>query len=68
MKKTAKLKNKLDLVYKVYEDNPLLVTDYYNKNQTSYFIDNRHDIIIFSIIRKIHKSIELEDETFSEKR
>ena len=64
MKKTAKLKNKLDLVYKVYEDNPLLVTDYYNKNQASYFVDNRHDQSIFSIIRKIHKSIELKDETY----
>ena len=64
MKKTTKLKNKLDLVYKVYEDNHLLVTDYYNKNQAPYFRENRHDQSIFSIIRKIHKSIELKDETY----
>lgn len=64
MKKTPKLNIKLDMVYKVYEDNYLLVTDYYNQNQAPYFKDNRHDQSIFSIIRKIHKSIELEDETF----
>ena len=64
MKKTLNLKIKLDMVYKVYEDDCLLVTDYYNKGQASYFRDNRHDQSIFSIIRKIHKSIELEDETF----
>lgn len=64
MKKTLNLKIKLDMVYKVYEDNCLLVTDYYSKGQAPYFKDNRHDQSIFSIIRKLHKSIELEDETF----
>lgn len=64
MKKTPNLKIKLDMVYKVYEDNYLLVTDYYSKGQAPYFKDNRHDQSIFSIIRKLHKSIELEDETF----
>tara|TARA_Y100000389_G_scaffold164560_1_gene168341 strand:- start:625 stop:1344 length:720 start_codon:yes stop_codon:yes gene_type:complete len=64
MKKTLNLKIKLDMVYKVYEDNCLLVTDYYSKDQAPYFKDNRHDQSIFSIIRKLHKSIELEDETY----
>lgn len=44
--------------------NPLLFTDYYNINQQNYFIDNRHDQSIFSILRKIYGSIILNDETW----
>tara|TARA_B110000971_G_C20024472_1_gene508065 strand:+ start:118 stop:831 length:714 start_codon:yes stop_codon:yes gene_type:complete len=43
-------------------NNPLLFTDYY-KNQYPYFNENRHDQSIFSIIRKLHNPILLEDET-----
>jgi hypothetical protein len=46
--------------------NPLLFTDYYNNNQQSYFKDNRHDQSVFSIIRKLHNSIILNDETYFE--
>jgi hypothetical protein len=56
----------LNLWNKVLYTNPLLFTDYYNNNQQSYFIDNRHDQSIFSIIRKIHNSIILNDETYFE--
>lgn len=36
----------------VYLDAGCKITNYYNNNQNSYFIDNRHDQSIFSIIRK----------------
>jgi hypothetical protein len=45
-------------------DNPLLFTDHYNINQASYFKDNRHDQSIFSVIRKMHNIILLNDETW----
>jgi hypothetical protein len=44
-------------------DNPLLFTDYYNKNQNGYFIDNRHDQSIFSVIKKMYNPIILDDES-----
>jgi len=53
----------LNLWNEVLYTNPLLFTDYYNNNQQSYFKDNRHDQSVFSIIRKIHNSIILTDET-----
>jgi hypothetical protein len=45
-------------------NEPLLFTDHYNKNQEYYFKDNRHDQSIFSVIRKMHNPILLEDETW----
>jgi hypothetical protein len=53
----------INLWNEVLYTNPLLFTDYYNNNQQSYFKDNRHDQSVFSIIRKIHNSIILNDET-----
>jgi hypothetical protein len=53
----------INLWNKVLYTNPLLFTDYYNNNQQSYFKDNRHDQSVFSIIRKIHNSIILNNET-----
>ena len=64
MKNIPKLRTKLDWIYKVYEDNHLLVTDFYNKKQAPYFKDNRHDQSIFSVIRKLHNPIILDDETW----
>jgi hypothetical protein len=47
--------------------NPLLFTDYYNKNeQCEIFIDNRHDQSICSVLCKLYKTIILEDETYFE--
>lgn len=64
MKKNQHLKKILDLTLKTYYDNPLLITDHYNKNsQLKCFKDNRHDQSIFSLIRKIHGSIVISDET-----
>jgi hypothetical protein len=57
----------INLWNEVLYTNPLLFTDYYNNNnQQSYFKDNRHDQSIFSIIRKLHNSIILNDETYFE--
>ena len=57
MKKNNNLINLINMECKVYSDNQLLITDYYNKNsQESYFKDNRHDQSVFSIIRKISKN------------
>lgn len=44
--------------------NSLLFTNYYNRKQELYFRENRHDQSIFSVLRKIHKSIMLNDETY----
>ena len=65
MKKNEKLMKIIDECFNALTTNPLLFTDEYNhQNQESYFRDNRHDQSIFSIIRKIHGSIVLGDETF----
>lgn len=53
----------LQLEYDTYKENKLLVTDYYNDKQEDYFIDNRHEQSIFSVIRKMNKTVVLEDET-----
>ena len=65
MKKNKNIVNITNIWYNVIYNNPLLFTDYYNyKNQKSYFKDNRHEQSIFSVIRKIHGSLVLRDETY----
>ena len=64
MKKNQNLINLISRESKVLYDNPLLFTDYYNKNQGDYFKDNRHDQSIFSVIRKLSNPILLTDETW----
>ena len=65
MKKNKNIVNINNIWYNVIYDNPLLFTDHYNKvNQESYFRDNRHEQSVFSVIRKIHGSIVLGDETW----
>lgn len=64
MKKCNKLLNIINIWYNTIYDNVLLFTDHYNGKQEKYFKDNRHEQSIFSIIRKIHGSILLEDETW----
>ena len=55
-----------DLWLKTVYDNKLIFTDIYNKKQERYFRDNRHEQSIFSVIRKMHKTIVLHDETYFE--
>jgi hypothetical protein len=65
MKKNEKLMKILDEYFNVLTTNKLLFTDHYNReNQETCFIDNRHDQSVFSVIRKIHGSIVLKDETY----
>lgn len=64
MKKNKNLINIIDKEYKTLHDNPLLFTNHYNKNQEPFFIDNRHDQSILSVIRKMNNSITLDDETY----
>jgi len=49
----------------VLRKNPLIITDVYNKYQTTDFIDNRHDQSVLSVMRKKMKnSVYIDDETF----
>ena len=52
MKKNKDLIKKNQIWYDVIYKNALLFTDYYNNLQESYFIENRHEQSIFSIIRR----------------
>jgi hypothetical protein len=63
LKKNSNSVNLVNLWNKTLCENPLLFTDYYNTNQSSQFRDNRHDQSIFSVIRKMHKTTLLNDET-----
>lgn len=47
--------------------DPLLVTDFYKKNQIEGFEENRHDQSIMSIITKKYGGVILENETYFEK-
>lgn len=64
MKKNKNLNIIIDEWHNVIYDEPLLFTDHYNKIQESYFIDNRHEQSILSLVRKKHGSIILTDETY----
>lgn len=64
MKKNRNVMNIFNKCLKLLYNNPLLITDYYNNKQDEYFIDNRHDQSITSILRKIHGSIVLPHETW----
>jgi len=67
MKKNNHLINIIDKWLEVVYNNPLLFTDYFNNDQNDYFIDNRHEQSILSIIVKLYGSIILNDETYFEK-
>ena len=60
--------NSVNIVYawlNTLYQNPLLFTDHYNKqSQCQYFIDNRHDQSISSVLSKLYKSVIIEDETY----
>ena len=65
MKKNKNCINILDKELRVYQDDPLLITDHYNKcNQYDYFIDHRHDQSISSVVQKLSNTIVLKDETY----
>ena len=64
MKKNSKLQDLIELELNTYLNMPFLVTDIYNKKQADYFKDNRHEQSVFSVIRKLHNTIVLPDETY----
>jgi hypothetical protein len=66
MKKCEGLRRQIEMYKRVLEENVLLFTDKYNKNQTKYFIDNRHDQSIFSIIRKLNNPLIIKDNSWFE--
>jgi len=41
-----------------------MYTDHYNWNQHSGFRENRHEQSLFSLLRKIHGSVVLDDESW----
>lgn len=67
-KKNANSMNIVSAWRNALYQNPLLFTDYYNKNnhsnQCERFIENRHDQSVLSVICKLYKTIVLEDETY----
>lgn len=66
MQKKPHLLKILDELYKVLDYDDKLFTNIYNKEKQHLgFKDNRHDQSISSILRKIHGSIILSDETLS---
>jgi len=64
MKKTKSLIEQLEKFNELLEFNNLLITDKYDKNQISGFVQNRNDQSIFSLISKIYGCIELENEVW----
>ena len=64
MKNNQETRSIMQLEYNTYKANKLLATDYYNNKQEPYFIDNRHDQSIFSVITKLNNNVMvLGDET-----
>ena len=57
MKKNKHLLEIIDHVIRALEYDPLMFTDYYNRNQHPEFIENRHEQSIFSLIRKLYGSV-----------
>lgn len=64
MKKCDHLEKVVDLWLKAVYDFPEMFTDCFNSKQASYFKDHRHEQSVLSVIRKIHGSIVLDDETW----
>jgi len=63
MKNNVNLNKLIDLWLKSVYDNPYMFTDIFNNNQKVYFKDNRHEQSVFSIIRKIHGSFVIKNES-----
>ena len=58
--------NLIDKFYNTISDNALLFTDNYNKKQNDYFVDNRHEQSVFSVLRKLNNPILIDDESWFE--
>lgn len=63
-KKNKDLKEYFETYKNLLDQDPLLITDYYDKNQIDGFIENRHDQSIFSLLSKKFGCVEVPiDET-----
>ena len=63
MRKCKTVLNILQQCFQLINDDSLLITDYYNNfNHDSFFIENRHDQSIMSVVRKQHGTIIIEGE------
>ena len=64
LQKKQHSKKIINLWYDIINVDYRFFSDSYNKkNQKKYFIENRHDQSVLTVIRKIHGSIVLSDET-----
>jgi hypothetical protein len=64
MKNNQETRSIMQLEYDTYKANKLLVTDHYNSTQEPYFVDNRHEQSVFSVITKLNNNVMvLQDET-----
>ena len=64
-KKNEHCKNLLKEYIRIIDDDNQLITNYYKQFPQHYcFIDHRHDQSILSLLRKIHGSIVVPDETY----
>lgn len=64
MRKNEHLMKIMNHMMKIINDDVLLFTDFYQNNHKG-FIENRHDQSIISILRKIHGSVVIPDESDS---
>ncbi len=62
-KKNEESKQLLEDYTNILSEDPKLITDFYNTNQAPYFVENRHDQSLFSILGKKYNSFILENET-----
>lgn len=68
MKKNEHLMKIINLMIKSLEDDALMWSDHYNTTGNHFgFIDNRHDQSISSLLRKIHGSVMIRDESDCDK-
>lgn len=58
-KKNKKLIKMFNEIIDILKKDPYLITDKYNSSQKSYFIDNRHDQSILSLMRKKYGTLTL---------
>ena len=65
MKKNKHLYDILNTCIDILDYDKYLITDKYNELQKKYFIDNRHDQSLLSLVRKIKGSIIIKDETYA---
>ena len=62
MKKNKQVYTIINKCLELLTIDQLLVTDHYNRKQNKFFIDNRHDQSLLSLVRKIYGSVVIDDD------